>query len=108
MWLILQNWRPSQDWHGVGETSDITGVSVQGVLGGGKRAYLFRWAQGSDGDKWALYLEAGAAMERIGLTPRKPTNEDMEDMVHNASAAKSPLAAGAKLFGKLTKGLREK
>jgi hypothetical protein len=34
--------------------------------------------------------------------------QDMETMLYNASAAKSPLAAGAKLFNKLTRGFRPK
>jgi hypothetical protein len=82
-------------------------MSVQGMLGRGQQAFLFRWLQSSEGAKWAFFLQERGGMQRIGLMPKKPTNEDMEVMVYNATAAKSPLAAGAKLFGKLTKGLRQ-
>ena len=51
-------------------------------------------------------LDTKKGLERVGRMPSKPSNEDMETMVYNASAAKSPLSQGARMFGNLTRGLR--
>ena len=76
---------------------------VQGLFGRGRQAVLFKWSGSSLGDQWGFYSDEKGDMRQIGLMAKKPTNEDMETMVHNASAAGSPWAAGAKAFAKLTK-----
>ena len=79
---------------------------MQGRLGGNREAFLFRWTRSSDTAKWAFFLQQKDGLECISLADKKPSNADMETMVFSVSANKSPLAAGARLFGRLTKGLR--
>ena len=76
------------------------------MLGGGKEAFLFKWALSEESRKWLFFLKDGNDMKLIGQMDNKPSNEDMEAMVYNNSASKSPLTAGAKMFNKLTKGFR--
>lgn len=64
---------------------------------------LFKWRNSSLGGQWGFYLDEKGTMRQVGLMAQKPTNEDMETMVHNASASNSPWAAGAKAFASLTK-----
>lgn len=78
------------------------------MLGGGQEAFLFKWSESQESPKWAFFLAEKGGITRVGQMTKKPSNEDMETMVFNASASKSPLTAGARLFGKLTKGLRPK
>jgi hypothetical protein len=79
---------------------------AQGLFGRGQQAVLFKWAGSELRTKWQFFLEKDGTLTRIGLMDKKPSDEDMETMVYNSSAAKSPLASGARMFNKLTKGLR--
>lgn len=77
----------------------------QGIFGG-KTGFVFRWTKSRVGaSTWRIYLD-DKGIQRVGQMATKPTESDIESAVYNASAAKSPLTAGAKFFNKLTAGLR--
>lgn len=78
--------------------------SVQGIFGG-KEGFVFRWSKSQVDSTWQIYLE-DKGIKRVGRMATKPNEGDIEAAVYNASAAKSPLTAGAKFFNKVTKGLR--
>lgn len=81
-------------------------IAFTGLLGG-KTGFVFRWSESStDSRFWKIFLDDGG-IRSIGRMASKPTQADLETAVYNASAAKSPLAAGAKLVNKLTKGFKK-
>jgi hypothetical protein len=83
-------------------------LRVQGFLGGNQMAYVFKWSLGEDSSKWCVLLDEGNGNTvSIGQMDSKPTSADLEAMVYNAGAAKSPLTMGAKavrgLFSRFSK-----
>lgn len=81
---------------------------MQGMLGGGTEGFLFKWTQSDESSKWNFFVKEKDGMKLVGQMEKKPSNEDMEAMIYNLSASKSPLTAGAKLVNKLTKGFGKK
>ncbi len=57
---------------------------------------------------WKVYAATGGGgWEAVGRMNRRPTQEDIEDVFYNASAASSPLAKGAKLIKGLVGGKKK-
>jgi hypothetical protein len=83
-------------------------VYMQGLLGGNRLAYLFRWSQSKVSKKWCVYMEEKDQTFCIGQMDSKPSNADIESMVYNASAVKSPVTAGVKMLSRLTQGFGKK
>lgn len=79
---------------------------MQGALGGNKMAYLFRGII-ADSDKWFVFLQEGEGTKSVGQMDGKPTSADIEAIVYNASAARSPLTAAAKAVSGLFSGLKK-
>lgn len=77
--------------------SDV--VIMQGMLGGNRVAHVVKGnVLKEDVDKWVVLLQEDGAEEvsRIGQMDTKPSNADLEAMVYNFGAGKSPMTSAAK------------
>jgi hypothetical protein len=73
---------------------------LQGI-GGGKRGLIVRAPSKGYGNKWLLALGNEDDLKVVGQMERMPNQNDLADMVYNASAAESPLTAGARFLRNL-------
>jgi hypothetical protein len=80
------------------------------MLGGNRMAHIVKGAMlGEDATKWVVLLQedSDAEVSRIGQMDTKPSNADLEAMVYNYGAGKSPMTKAAKaargLFDRFSK-----
>lgn len=69
-----------------------------------KDGALFRWQKEKGVEaKWQIFIEENQDFKQIGQLAKRPSQEELELAVYNATAADSPITKGIDFFKSLGK-----